>query len=186
MLSRARDFLGPHLERQIDQYETEMNLPKNIRLGGFAAGTGVGAAIVFGGLASNPFTWGIVAVCYIGALATQFKISPISGKNAAIKAFIRDLDDLAGVFDEARRSVVVAVCRDAFNVRLDNLGQHEQIAILKSFGIDLRALKHQEYCESLVESSLDKLRTYYEEMKTDYGKMVNLCGPDLRNANMPL
>ena len=86
MLSRARDFLGPHLERQIDQYETEMNIPKYIRLGGIAAGTGVGGAIVWGGLASNPFTWGIAAACFLGALAAQFKISPISGKNAAIKA----------------------------------------------------------------------------------------------------
>ncbi|UKZ72586.1 hypothetical protein TrVFT333_000218 [Trichoderma virens FT-333] len=139
MLLRARDFLGPHLERQVERYENDMRLPKNIRLGSVIAG-----------------------------------------------AILQDLKDMADVFDEARRSVAVTVCQDVFNIGLDNLGQHERMAILHSFGIDVSALKYEEYRQSLVESSIDKLMRYYREMGTNFEHMVRVCGHDLNDAKMPL
>lgn len=93
---------------------------------------------------------------------------------------------MADVFDEARRSVAVAVCQDVFNIGLDDLGQHERTAILHSFGIDVSALRHEEYRQSLVESSIEKLMTYYKEMGTNFEQMVKLCGNDLIDARAPL
>ncbi|EHK20064.1 uncharacterized protein TRIVIDRAFT_224243 [Trichoderma virens Gv29-8] len=185
MLLRARDFLGPHLERQIERYENDMRLPKNIRLGSVIAGASTGGAIFLGGLASNPLTLTIAVFLY-AAVAAQGNIGAISKKNNAVKAFLQDLKDMADVFDEARRSVAVAVCQDVFNIGLDNLGQHERTAILHSFGIDVSALKYEEYRQSLVESSIDKLMTYYKEMGTNFEHMVRVCGHDLNDAKMPL
>ncbi|KAL6835357.1 hypothetical protein V8C40DRAFT_282742 [Trichoderma camerunense] len=185
MLSRARDFLGPHLERQIERYENDMRLPKNIRFGSVIAGAGTGGAIILGGLASNPLTLKIAVFLY-AAVAAQSNIGAISKKSEAIKTFLRDLKDMADVFDETRRSVAVAVCQDVFNIGLDDLGQHERTAILHSFGIDVSALRHEEYRQSLVESSIEKLMTYYKEMGTDFEHMVRVCGHDLHDAKMPL
>ncbi|KAH0533323.1 hypothetical protein TsFJ059_001906 [Trichoderma semiorbis] len=185
MLSGARDFLGPHLERQVERYENDMRLPKNIRFGSVIAGASTGGAILLGGLASNPLTLTIAVFLY-AAVAAQSNIGAISKKNEAIKTFLRDLKDIADVFDEARRSVAVAVCQDIFNIGLDDLGQHERTAILHSFGIDVSALRHEEYRQSLVESSIEKLMTYYEEMGTDFEHMVRVCGNDLHDAKVPL
>ncbi|KAL7933986.1 hypothetical protein V8C35DRAFT_302934 [Trichoderma chlorosporum] len=186
MLSREMRFLGPHLERQIEQYEDDMRRPKNVRFGGAILGAGVGGAILLGGLASNPLGWGVAALLYVGALAAQIKIMPTSTKKEAIKQIQQHFKDLADVFVEARRSVAVAVCEDVFNVRLDNLGQHEQTAILKGFGIDVSALNYDEYRQSLVESSIDKLITYHGELGNVFENMVKVCGQDLRDANIPL
>ncbi|KAL7801947.1 hypothetical protein V8C43DRAFT_272356 [Trichoderma afarasin] len=185
MLSRARDFLGSHLERQVERYENDMRLPKNIRFGSVIAGASTGGAILLGGLASNPLTLTIAVFLY-AAVAAQSNIGATSKKNEAIKTFLRDLKDMADVFDEARRSVVVAVCQDVFNIGLDDLGQHERTAILHSFGIDVSALRHEEYRQSLVESSIEKLMTYYKEMGTNFEQMVKLCGNDLKDARAPL
>ncbi|QYS95061.1 hypothetical protein H0G86_002376 [Trichoderma simmonsii] len=185
MLSRARDFLGPHLERQVERYENDMRMPKNIRFGSVIAGASTGGAILLGGLATNPLTLTIAVFLY-AAVAAQSNIGAISKKNEAIKTFLRDLKDMADVFDEARRSVAVAVCQDVFNIGLDDLGQHERTAILHSFGIDVSALRHEEYRQSLVESSIEKLMTYYKEMGTNFEQMVKLCGNDLTDARAPL
>ncbi|KAK4075724.1 hypothetical protein Trihar35433_2284 [Trichoderma harzianum] len=185
MLSRARDFLGPHLERQVERYENDMRLPKNIRFGSVIAGAGTGGAIILGGLASNPLTLTIAVFLY-AAVAAQSNIGAISKKDEAIKTFLQDLKDLADVFDEARRSVAVAVCQDVFNIGIDDLGQHERTAILHSFGIDVSALRQEEYRQSLVESSIEKLMSYYKEMGTDFEHMVRVCGHDLNDAKIPL
>lgn len=84
MLSRARDFLGPHLERQVERYENDMRLPKNIRFGSVIAGAGTGGAIILGGLASNPLTLTIAVFLY-AAVAAQSNIGAISKKDEAIK-----------------------------------------------------------------------------------------------------
>ncbi|KAL7941752.1 hypothetical protein V8C42DRAFT_167622 [Trichoderma barbatum] len=186
MLSRVRDFLGPHLERQIERYETDLHSPKGIRLGGGLFGTGVGGAIFLGGFASVPLAWGLVVALYAGALAAQSNINAISKKSEAIKEFVRDLKDVADAIDEAQRAVAVALCRDLFNIGLDNLGQHEQAAVLQSFGIDVCASEHEGYRQTLVESSVDKLMTYYKDMGIHFDHMVSKCGRELEDAKVPL
>lgn len=90
------------------------------------------------------------------------------------------------MLDEARISVAVTICRDVFTTELDNLGQHEQNTILGSFGIDVSSLDNGEYCESLVESRIDKVMDYYKEMATNFEHMVKVCGLDVNDAKMPL
>lgn len=86
------------------------------------------------------------------------------------------------MFNETRNHLAVIVSRDVFSTELDSLGSIPKKAILKSFGVDVNALEHKKYCESLVESGIDKVMDYYKSMIVDFQDMMEKCGLDVEAA----
>ncbi|PTB69315.1 hypothetical protein BBK36DRAFT_1186743 [Trichoderma citrinoviride] len=189
MLSRAGDLLRPYLDEQLLQYDGRTLSPRNLAIGGSASGVGgvgTGGAILYGTLASSPLGWTIAALLCVGAVAAAVAYRGVSKEVEAIKKFKQYLKDMAGAFDEAQKAIVAVICQDVMGMELGSFRPDEQDAILKSFGIDVSALGQGEYQRSLLESSIDKLVQYYEEMREQFEHMVEVCGLDVRNVKLAL
>lgn len=83
---------------------------------------------------------------------------------------------MAQVVNEVQRDLVAVMCQRNFSIELSQLGDHEKDAILESFGVDIGAIRHQEYCKALVGSGISKLLEYYKNLTVDFKQMAEVCG----------
>lgn len=83
---------------------------------------------------------------------------------------------MADVANETRKDLVSIMCEKNFNIELSQLGDHEKNALLESFGVDVNAIQHKEYCETLAGGGTSKLLEFYRRLTTDFDQMRKACG----------
>ncbi|EHK44679.1 hypothetical protein TRIATDRAFT_299610 [Trichoderma atroviride IMI 206040] len=164
---------------------------KNVRnIGGLATGlaavagifkgTGIGGASIQSLVSHLPLGWWSIGAIFIGGIivgsCAQSDIKTSLKKKEMVQEFNYDLQVITNAANEARKDLVTIICKKNFNIELSKLGDHEKNAILESFGVDVSAIRHKEYCEALTGGGTSKLLEFYRRLTADFDQMRKACG----------
>ncbi|KAK1246315.1 hypothetical protein MKX08_000117 [Trichoderma sp. CBMAI-0020] len=191
LFTKAKKSLEPQLANQLDLYSKDMRQLKNIRnisglatglaaVAGILKGTGIGGASIQSLVSHLPLGWWGIGAIFIGGIivgsCAQSDIKTSFKKKGAFQEFNYDLQVITYAANEARKDLVTVICKRNFNIELSELGDHEKNKILESFGVDVNAVQHKEYCEALTGGGTSKLLEFYRRLIADFDQMRKACG----------
>ncbi|KAM0513617.1 hypothetical protein ACHAPE_007667 [Trichoderma viride] len=191
LFTKVKKCLEPQLVNQLNLYTKGMHHVKNIRnisgsaaslaaVAGFVKGTGIGSASIQSLVSHLPLGWWSIGAIFLGGIivgsCAQSDLKTSFKKKEMVQEFDYDLHLMAYAANEGRKDLVSTICKKNFNIELSQLGDHERNAILESFGVDVGAIQHKEYCKALTGGGTRKLLEFYWRLTADFDRMRKACG----------